>query len=216
MADAERDPVEVADDSPGDSLGDAPGHVLRPRTVPLGGLRAMTVRRTLPSRERSLIGPWCLIDHFGPDDVAASGGMQVPGHPHTGLQTLTWLFSGEVEHRDTTGAVALASPGTMTLMTAGVGVAHSEFSTPSTSVLRGIQLWIALPKAYRFTQRAFEVCTPDSVAFDCAQVRVLLGRLGRHSSPARCFSSLVAAEVLLPPGRSVTCPHGSRSRLGSG
>jgi hypothetical protein len=164
----------------------------------------MTVRRTLPSRERSLIGPWCLVDHFGPDDVAASGGMQVPGHPHTGLQTLTWLFSGEVEHHDTTGAVALAGPGTMTLMTAGVGVAHSEFSTPSTSVLRGIQLWIALPKAHRFTRRAFEVYTPDTVAFDSAQVRVLLGRLGRYSSPARCFSSLVAAEVLLSPGRSAT------------
>src|SRR5699024_8595607 len=72
--------------------------ILTPRDVPLGGLRAMTVRRTLPQRQRSLIGAWCFVDHYGPDDVSESGGMLVPPHPHTGLSTVSWLFSGEIEH----------------------------------------------------------------------------------------------------------------------
>src|SRR5665647_110355 len=81
----------------------APGgpiQVLSPRAVPLGGPRAMTVRRTLPQRSRSLIGAWCFADHYGPDDVSVTGGMDVAPHPHTGLQTVSWLFAGEIEHRD--------------------------------------------------------------------------------------------------------------------
>src|SRR5690606_16576303 len=73
--------------------------VIEPREVPLGGPRAMTVRRTLPQKQRSLVGAWCFVDHYGPDDVAITGGMVVPPHPHTGLQTVSWLFEGEVEHR---------------------------------------------------------------------------------------------------------------------
>ncbi|HLT62244.1 MAG TPA: pirin family protein, partial [Microlunatus sp.] len=80
--------------------------VLQPRAVPLGGPRAMTVRRTLPQRARTLIGAWCFADHYGPDDVAETGGMDVPPHPHTGLQTVSWLFRGEVEHRDSLGSHA--------------------------------------------------------------------------------------------------------------
>src|SRR3954447_24542324 len=100
--------------------------VLTPRDVPLGGLRAMTVRRTLPQRQRSLIGAWCFLDHYGPDEVAPSseggGGMVVPPHPHTGLQTVSWLFTGEIEHRDSAGHHALVRPGELNLMTAGRGI----------------------------------------------------------------------------------------------
>lgn len=106
--------------------------ILSPRDVPLGGLRAMTVRRTLPQRQRSLIGAWCFVDHYGPDDVSATGGMVVPPHPHTGLSTVSWLFSGEIEHRDSAGHHAMVRPGEMNLMTAGRGITHSEYSTPST------------------------------------------------------------------------------------
>ena len=81
----------------------------------------MPVRRSLPQRERSLIGAWCFVDHYGPDDVSQTGGMVVPGHPHTGLQTVSWLFTGEVEHRDTTGAHAFVRPGELNIMTAGLG-----------------------------------------------------------------------------------------------
>src|SRR5690625_2561336 len=80
------------------------------REVPLGGPRAMRVRRAPPQRVRSLLGAWCVVDHFGPDDASRTGGMDVPPHPHTGLQTVTWLFTGEIEHRDTTGAHALVRP----------------------------------------------------------------------------------------------------------
>ena len=97
----------------------------------------MTVRRSLPQRARSLIGAWCFVDHYGPDDVSLTGGMVVPGHPHTELQTASWLFTGEVEHRDTTGTHALVRPGQLNLMTAGSGIAHSEYSTPMTTVLHG-------------------------------------------------------------------------------
>jgi redox-sensitive bicupin YhaK (pirin superfamily) len=97
--------------------------VLTPRDVPLGGLRAMTVRRTLPQRQRSLIGAWCFLDHYGPDEVTPSseggGGMVVPPHPHTGLQTVSWLFTGEIEHRDSAGHHAFVRPGELNLMTAG-------------------------------------------------------------------------------------------------
>jgi redox-sensitive bicupin YhaK (pirin superfamily) len=88
--------------------------ILTPREVPLGGLRAMTVRRTLPQRERSLIGAWCFLDHYGPDDVADTGGMSVAPHPHTGLQTVSWLFTGEIEHRDSAGHHALVRPASST------------------------------------------------------------------------------------------------------
>jgi len=115
--------------------------VIEPREVPLGGLRAMTVRRTLPTRGRSLIGAWCFLDHYGPDDVAETGGMAVAAHPHTGLQTVSWLFTGEIEHRDSAGHRAMVRPGEVNLMTAGRGISHTEVSTPDTTTLHGAQLW---------------------------------------------------------------------------
>ncbi len=146
MSNLERDPVEVL---AGDDLivADAGVEILEPREVPLGGPRAMTVRRTLPQRRRSLIGGWCFVDHYGPDDVSLTGGMQVPPHPHTGLQTVSWLFEGEIDHRDSVGSHALVRPGELNLMTAGRGISHSEVSTPGTQRLHGVQLWVALPRA---------------------------------------------------------------------
>src|SRR5260370_20981893 len=91
----------------------------------------MTVRRTLPQRARSLIGAWCFADHYGPDDVSVTGGMRVAGHPHTGLQTVSWLFRGEIEHPDTTGAHALVPPGEPNLMTARPGLAPAQYSPPA-------------------------------------------------------------------------------------
>ncbi len=171
--------------------------VIEPREVPLGGPRAMTVRRTLPQRQRSLVGAWCFVDHYGPDDVAETGGMVVPPHPHTGLQTVSWLFEGEVEHRDSTGAHALVRPGEVNLMTAGHGVAHSEVSTLATRRLHGVQLWVALPDAHRETAPAFEHHVPDLVALDGADVRVFVGSYAGSTSPVRTFSPLLGAEVRL-------------------
>lgn len=121
--------------------------ILEPREVPLGGLRAMTVHRTLPQKARSLIGAWCFIDHYGPDLVSTTGGMDVPPHPHTGLQTLSWLFEGELEHRDSGGNVATVRPGEINIMIAGAGICHSEVTTSDTHTLHGVQLWAALPSS---------------------------------------------------------------------
>ena len=138
--------------------------VLMPREVPLGGPRAMRVRRTLPQRERSLIGAWCFVDHYGPDDVADSGGMGVAPHPHTGLQTVSWLFTGEIEHRDSAGNQAMVRPGRgqpddgRTRDQPLRGLARRPRRT-----LHGAQLWVALPDGGRHTAPGFEHYAPDPV-----------------------------------------------------
>ena len=174
--------------------------VLGAREVPLGGSRAMTVRRTLPQRAQSLVGAWCFADHYGPDDVAASGGMDVPPHPHTGLQTASWLFAGEIEHRDSLGVRALVRPGELNLMTAGHGVCHCEVSTAATTILHGVQLWVALPDAHRNVERGFRHHVPPAITLDGAQARVLLGTLAGDTSPVRTYSPLLGAELTLAPG----------------
>jgi redox-sensitive bicupin YhaK (pirin superfamily) len=180
--------------------------VLEPREVPLGGPRAMPVRRTLPQRARSLIGAWCFIDHYGPNDVADRDGMLVPPHPHTGLQTVSWLFAGEVDHRDSVGSHALIRPGELNLMTAGSGIAHSELSTETTTVLHGAQLWIALPESARNGAPFFERYVPQPIGIGAATARVFIGSLGGSSSPARVFSGLVGAQLDVPAGATVVIP----------
>lgn len=179
--------------------------IIQPREVPLGGPRAMTVRRTLPSRGRSMIGAWCFLDHYGPDDVSRSGGMVVPPHPHTALQTVSWLFSGEIEHRDSTGVHAMVVPGELNLMTAGQGVCHSEVSTERTEILHGVQLWTALPREAVDVAPRFDHFAPEPVDVDGARVSVFLGSLnlpgGREaSSPVTTYTPLLGAEILLEPG----------------
>ncbi len=177
--------------------------VITAREVPLGGPRAMSVRRTLPHRRRSLIGAWCFADHYGPDDVTVSGGMDVGPHPHTGLQTVSWLFTGEVEHRDSSGAHATVRPGELNLMTGGRGICHSEVSTPRTTVLHGVQLWVALPNRSRHAPRDFQHHVPPPVALGGASMRVFLGTLGGASSPVGTFTKLVGAEITMPPRSSL-------------
>ncbi|ASK65136.1 pirin [Brachybacterium avium] len=149
--------------------------LLEPREVPLGGPRGMTVHRTLPARRTSLIGAWCFVDHFGPDDLSASGGMQVPRHPHTGLATVSWLFEGAITHRDSLGSHALIRPGEVDIMVAGSGISHSEFSVADTTILHGVQLWYALPDRSRFRDPDFEVSAPRQIGTGGARARVGLG-----------------------------------------
>ncbi len=160
----------------------------------------MRVRRVLPQRGRSLIGAWCFADHYGPEDVSVSGGMRVPGHPHTGLATVSWLFSGEVEHRDTAGHHAWVRPGELNLMTAGSGIAHPEYSTPATTTLHGAQLWVALPEAHRFTDPGFEHYEPPVTEQHGARLRVFLGSLAGQVSPVETRSPLLGAEITVPTG----------------
>jgi redox-sensitive bicupin YhaK (pirin superfamily) len=174
--------------------------VLHPREVPLGGPRAIRVRRTLPQRERSLIGAWCFADHYGPHDVRDGPGMDVPPHPHTGLQTVSWLFEGEVEHRDSAGVHAMVRPGELNLMTAGAGICHSEVSTVSTTVLHGVQLWVALPDADRDAARDFAHYAPEPLVVPGAVLRVFLGELAGSRSPVHTFTPLLGAQVDIEPG----------------
>lgn len=161
--------------------------LLEPREVPLGGPRAMTVRRTLPHKQIRTVGAWCFVDHYGPDRQA----MVVPPHPHIGLQTVSWLIEGEVLHRDSVGSVETVRPGELNIMTAGSGIAHSEDSIGD-GPLHGIQLWVALTEEHR--QR------PPSFAHHAdlpatAGVKVLVGEFAGLTSPAEVFSPLVGAEV---------------------
>jgi quercetin 2,3-dioxygenase len=125
--------------------------------------------------------------------------MDVPPHPHTGLQTVSWLFSGEVEHRDSAGVHAVVRPGELNLMTAGAGICHSEVSTPATSILHGVQLWVALPDADRETGRDFAHFAPEPIAAGGAVVRVFLGQLSGSRSPVHTFTPLLGAQVDLEP-----------------
>ncbi|MFC8225069.1 pirin family protein [Streptomyces sp. NPDC057287] len=192
------------DDGSGEPSPDAGVEVLTARDVPLGGPRAMTVRRTLPQRARTLIGAWCFIDHYGPDDVAGTGGMDVAPHPHIGLQTVSWLFSGEIEHRDSLGSHAFVRPGELNLMTGGHGISHTEVSTPGTTVLHGVQLWVALPEEHRGTGRDFRHHAPSPVHRDGATIRVFLGSLAEETSPVPTFTPLLGAEIVIGPRATTT------------
>ena len=199
MTNPERDPDEIVC-----TTGAAAVEVMVPREVPLGGPRAMHVRRTLPQRHRSLIGAWCFLDHYGPDEVADSGGMSVAPHPHTGLQTVSWLFTGEVEHRDSAGNHAMVRPGELNLMTAGRGISHSEVSPASTTTLHGAQLWVALPESARHAEPAFGHNAPETVSGEGWRARVFLGSLLGDRSPVTTYSPLLGAELLLEPSTEVT------------
>ena len=199
MSNSERQPAETVCAAGGG--GEV--QIIAPRDVPLGGLRAMGVRRTLPQRARSLIGAWCFLDHYGPDDVTVTGGMNVDAHPHIGLQTASWLFSGEIEHRDSAGFHAIVRPGELNLMTAGHGISHSERSTEGTSILHGAQLWIALPRGSRGTARNFEHFVPPVIEGDGFRAQVFLGSLLGSTSEIVTHTPLVGAELRLEPGAEV-------------
>ncbi|MDO5512894.1 pirin family protein [Corynebacterium sp.] len=178
--------------------------IITSRPVPLGGPRAMTVNRTLPQKQRSLIGAWCFVDHYGPDDVSTTGGMDVAPHPHTGLQTVSWLFEGTITHHDSGDNHAVVRPGEVNLMTAGAGICHSEVTTQATTILHGVQLWTALPDTARHGPRRFDHYAPEPVLIDDAHVLVFLGSLLGSTSPVETFTPLVGAEIRLEAGASIS------------
>ena len=158
----------------------------------------MTVRRLLPLRLRRSVGAWRFIDHYGPMSVDGAAGMQVPPHLHIGLQTVTWLMSGNVLHRDSLGSEQMIRPGQLNLMTAGRGIAHSEESPAEHDPqLHGVQLWVALPDAARLTEPAFEHHAQlPATGIGGFAITVFAGSLGGARSPARLFSDIVGAEVV--------------------
>ncbi len=175
------------------------------REVPLGGVRGMQVRRTLPQRGLPTVGAWCFLDRFGPQRVA----MRVEPHPHMGLQTVTWPLAGEIRHRDSVGSDVVLRRGALNLMTSGDGIAHSEYSLGDGTVeLDALQFWVALPEHARHGERGFETHEdlPRLGLGEGANVIIILGTLGGVTSPATTYSPLVGAEITLAAGTDVTVP----------
>ena len=190
-----------------DDVSASPVHeLLTAKQVPLGG--STIVRRLLPNLGRRMVGAWCFVDHYGPDDIATEPGMQVAPHPHIGLQTVSWLHDGEVQHRDSLGSLATVRPRELGLMTAGRAIAHSEQSpSPHSRLLHGAQLWVALPDADRHTEPHFEhhPVLPEVTA-PGLHATVIMGELDGARSPGRTCSPLVGADLTLAAGASARLP----------
>lgn len=169
---------------------------VEPRAVPLGGVRGITVHRTLPHRALPTVGAWCFLDHFGP----TAERMTVLPHPHTGLQTVTWPLSGQIRHRDSLGNDVVLRPGELNLMTSGDGVSHSEISADDVS-MHGVQLWVALPDSRRGGPADFEHL-PDlpRLERDTWSATVMVGDLDGEASPARTYTPLMGAQLDLRSG----------------
>ncbi len=195
MSNLEAD-VEI-EDGIGTNKPLTPGlEVLEPRPVLLGPRQE--VRRVLPNRDRRMIGAWCFVDHYGPADITHEAGMRVPPHPHTGLQTVSWLLDGEIQHRDSLGSDAIVVPGQLNLMTSGAGICHSEESPPAHSpTLHGLQLWVALPDNARHAATRDFTQYSDLPVIDRAGLRavVVVGTFEGRVSPATTYSPLVGVEV---------------------
>lgn len=179
--------------------------VVAAREVPLGGVRGMEVHRTLPHRSLPMVGAWCFLDRFGPQETL----MRVEPHPHIGLQTVTWPIVGEVRHRDAVGSDVVVRPGALNLMTSGAGIAHSEYSVGEGPIpLDALQLWVALPEGRRHGGPAFErhENLPVLDLGDGADAVVVMGDLGGVTSPATVHTPLVGAELRLPAGAVVRVP----------
>ncbi len=175
--------------------------LLAPIDVALGGPRGIRVRRTLPHRDRRMVGAWCFLDAYGPHP-AGDAPMRVGPHPHTGLQTVSWLLAGSVLHRDTLGSLRLVEPGRLNLMTAGAGIAHSE-ETPAgdTGDLHGVQLWMALPDGARHRAPAFAHHAELPVRIGGGlTTTVIMGSVDGAVSPAECHTPLVGAQLDLAAG----------------
>ncbi|GAA4194756.1 pirin family protein [Microbacterium oryzae] len=189
---------------------DGPRALLLPaREVPLGGIRAMDVRRSLPQRELPTVGAWCFLDRFGPQETV----MRVDPHPHIGLQTVTWPLVGEIRHRDSLGNDVVVRRGSLNIMTAGVGISHSEYSLGDDAIaLDALQLWVALPEERRHGAPDFERhddlprLSLPTLEGDRAVATVVVGEFGSVTSPATMHTPIVGAEIALPAGSRVRVP----------
>ena len=153
-----------------------------------------------------MIGPWCFLDHFGPVSFGETSPMDIAPHPHIGIQTVTWLIEGEVQHNDSQGYKAIVRPGGVNVMTAGHGIAHAERSpTPNSGRLNGIQLWAALPDAHREGAPTFEsVAEVPVVEQPGGIIRVFSGSLQDVTSPVRHYSEILGADVTIHAGEAMT------------
>jgi len=175
---------------------------IQPVTHDLG---AFQVRRVLPSPRRVMVGPFVFVDQFGPAIVPPGAAMDVRPHPHIGIATVTWLFEGAIDHRDSLGTFATIRPGQVNLMTAGRGIVHSERGLPAerdfAKPMYGMQTWLALPDGLEEIAPAFEAQTDLPLVEDsCVSARVIMGSLWGHSALTTQHSETIYAEIVLAPG----------------
>jgi len=184
--------------------------IITPREKDLGGF---SVRRTLPTSGRKMVGPWIFFDHMGPAEFAAGDGINVRPHPHINLATVTYLFDGEILHRDSLGSYQTITPGDINLMVAGSGIVHSERERPEVSAkphrLHGLQLWLALPEADEEIAPAFYHYPASSIPalqIDGVAVRVLMGSAYGVVSPVKTFAQTLYVEADLKEGQRLLLP----------
>jgi redox-sensitive bicupin YhaK (pirin superfamily) len=190
--------------------------VLLPRAHDLGGFE---VRRALPAKERQMIGPFIFFDQMGPGEFLAGRGLDVRPHPHIGLSTVTYLFDGEIMHRDSLGSHQSIVPGDVNWMTAGRGIAHSERTDQTLRANRnrlfGIQSWVALPKMAEETAPGFvhhPAASLPLVEDAGVRLRLIAGTGWGLTAPVTIASSLFYADALLAPDAVLQMPDGHEER----
>jgi len=185
--------------------------LIEPRDRDLGGF---SVRRVLPTIGRKRVGPWVFFDHMGPAAFPPGEGINVRPHPHIGLATVTYLFEGEILHRDSLSSVQAIRPGDINLMVAGSGIVHSEREPPEVTAAahrqHGLQLWLALPEEDEETEPAFyhyPGADMPSVEVDGVPVRVMMGAAYGATSPVKVFAETLYIEAQLQGGQTLTLPQ---------
>ncbi len=181
--------------------------IITPSTHDLG---AFEVRRTLPSKGLTMVGPFIFVDQFGPAHFDIGAGMDVRPHPHINLATVTYLFEGAIDHRDSLGTYATIRPGALNLMTAGKGIVHSERTPPSEraagSPISGMQTWLALPDGKEEIDPAFEHVAKDHLPLienDGVSARVIMGSLWGVTAPTTQHAATIYADILMDAGSSI-------------
>ena len=190
--------------------------IISPKEHDLGGF---SVRRVLPSAERRMVGPWIFFDHMGPATFPDGEGIDVRPHPHINLATVTYLFEGEMLHRDSLGNEVVIRPGAINLMVAGRGIVHSERQRDEVKArgnrLEGLQLWLALPEADEEMEPEFhhyDAADIPAVEVDSVPVRVLIGTAYGATSPVKRFAETLYVEAALEAGQSLMLPDDAEER----
>jgi len=182
--------------------------ILKTVTPVSHNLGEFTVRRAVPSKDARMVGPFVFVDQFGPAQLDLGKGMDVRPHPHINLATVTWLFDGAIDHRDSLGTFSTIRPGTVNLMTAGSGIVHSERSPQDERAkgpsLYGMQTWLALPDGKEEIDPAFEAVSDlPWIDSDGARACIIMGELWGERAATTCHAETIYAEILLGEGGSI-------------
>lgn len=209
--------TDCPDPVPGDTRSvDAIENIIVPRARDIGGFE---VRRVLPAVGHRMVGPFIFFDQMGPGELIAGSGLDVRPHPHINLATVTYLFDGQIRHRDSLGSDLLIEPGALNLMTAGRGIVHSERSDEpareNDQRIHGIQSWLALPEKFEEVAPSFEHFSTASLPFlreDGIYARVILGEFAGLRSPVKTYGEPLYVDVRMDPGSSLELPANAEER----